>query len=964
MDNHNEHFLSKLKILLKKGKTSSTFNQDENNLINSIKKEKDLKPLNKNEKKEVLIFPKGSEYEKELNLNFKYFNIFWFDPNNSLDFNKYKTCFKNVNTFQGFDLESTLKFFEKTSSLEEWILLIISNEEELISKLHQNQSINAFFIYCLKPELLEKLVKKYEKIKCVTNDPIILIKAFININKDYLIPNFIYEGDENKKKIDLSLNFNNLKSENKFALKSVLRENDDFNKSIKNNPNTYNIFNIKLIKYLKDKNCLDDLKEILKDKNAKLYFFAENLNPEKEEGKLKKLIKFLENITLISLYFNEYPYLFNLFTNKELKDLLIDEIPTKTISQLYHEKVYSISEKLYEKLNKNESILNEKNDLKQIQTFAILFSLFFILKKNKNILDCYRLIECLRDVDFSLKLFLNIIHLHYFNKKDNTNNCELLAYTNNDDKRILTNFIPYLQESNKLSIPSLDKKTEEDKDESLTIKDFLIIGDENFNKKIKNIEKNMNFKTIKYLKIDEISNYIKNKNNIDSNKEDDSITFFYFLIINEEDFQKNYDKIILLSAEFGLTFIVLIFIENEKETLFNKIFIKTNFLLTIILVYSIEDIISYLGKKINFNFEEAFMEDIENEKNYIKFFKIPIPKIIFNDNSEDCQNGCFELAETFDINLVKGKYYSIINNALEIDPIYVNLYLLYKDNDCLNLYYKNFIKYLDCSIERDIVNLDISTIKRILYLYCREETESKKSLYYMLNSDLRSRDPAKIYRYLDLIAYINKLIENGELANYKGKVYRATKLDENLILKLKEGSTMVNTTFWSTSKDYNVANSFLEDQTWRNSFIICEAIKNNIDIDFENLNYFAEKEILYLPFNEFKIIKISSEIKFNRKIYIIELTELGSKNSVNFENMNTINLDADYMKNAINYWYNKGTDKEKENENKEENEKEKEIKDVKESENKEDNKINERKKVENKNRKEKKEEKRIERKKK
>ena len=208
-------------------------------------------------------------------------------------------------------------------------------------------------------------------------------------------------------------------------------------------------------------------------------------------------------------------------------------------------------------------------------------------------------------------------------------------------------------------------------------------------------------------------------------------------------------------------------------------------------------------------------------------------------------------------------------------------------------------------------------------MYCREEIESKKSLYYMLNYDLRTRNPAKIYRYCDLIALINRLIENGELANFKGKVYRATKLDENLIVKLEPGSTMINTTFWSTSKDFGVAENFLKNDEWRNSFIYCKTIKNNVDIDFENLNYFAEKEVLFLPFTQFKVEKIIIERKYNRKIFTIELTELETKNYVNLENMQIVNInDINYMK-----FYNKKIEKEKG----EEKEKEKEEKKEKEN---------------------------------
>ena len=143
----------------------------------------------------------------------------------------------------------------------------------------------------------------------------------------------------------------------------------------------------------------------------------------------------------------------------------------------------------------------------------------------------------------------------------------------------------------------------------------------------------------------------------------------------------------------------------------------------------------------------------------------------------------------------------------------------------------------------------------------------------MLNHDLKTRNPAKIYRYIEKIASINKSIENKELASYIGKVYRATKLNEELILKLEPGKIMVNTTFWSTSKDFKVAESFLKRQKWRNTFIYCQTVKNNIDIDYEKLNYFAEKEVLFLPFTQFKVEKVSYENKYDRKLFSIELTE-------------------------------------------------------------------------------------------
>ena len=103
---------------------------------------------------------------------------------------------------------------------------------------------------------------------------------------------------------------------------------------------------------------------------------------------------------------------------------------------------------------------------------------------------------------------------------------------------------------------------------------------------------------------------------------------------------------------------------------------------------------------------------------------------------------------------------------------------------------------------------------------------------------------------------------------------------------------MINTTFWSTSKNFNVAENFMRKNIWRNAYIICETFKANIDIDYEKLNPYNEYEVLIVSYTEFKVEKIYSENKFGKKIYIIELVELGNKNQVNFDNMNVEDINA------------------------------------------------------------------------
>ena len=345
----------------------------------------------------------------------------------------------------------------------------------------------------------------------------------------------------------------------------------------------------------------------------------------------------------------------------------------------------------------------------------------------------------------------------------------------------------------------------------------------------------------------------------------------------------------------GITFIAILYVENENNINFYKE--QINFPITTIFVYSPKDIIYYLSQKLHFinplNIPEP--EKISNALN-IKF-----PKITFVQNDEDIfQNGCFELAETFDINLIKNKLvFRIFEEIDYVSEFSKNIYHIYKEHNALDLFFSQNCLYFGWKLCPELFSNNICFVKRFLYMYCREEIQSQKSFYRIINDDLRSRDPYKIYRYINILALINDLIYGDCLASFEGYVYRATKLDENLTKKLVPGTNMVNTTFWSTSKDFNVADKFMKINEWRNSFIICKTVKNNIDIETEKLNPYNEKEVLFLPFTEFRVEKISSEIKYGKKIFTIELTDLGRRNFVNSENMQVENVKNFGLSNQI-----------------------------------------------------------------
>ena len=857
-------------------------------------------------------FPKGTLYEKELMTNFKYFNIFWYDPNKTNDFDFFKNCFINVRLVKGTNIESAIDFFKKEIFSDEWIVITPGSKgEEFIKNLEQNQCIYCFFVYCKNIEEHEKWTKNIPKVKCITSNPEILCKELIELNKDYLFPNFNYGQNITKEKNNEDYLFlwslKELTSENEFSMNSVKREIRDNAIIINKSKNIYTKFCIKSLNYLNSEKCIKDYRE---PNENPLYHHLEQFFKDKSDEDIKDIIKIEKKFILLSLYFNEYEYIMNLLSYEEIKEIF-DNVNVYLKDKNITKNSLNIIEKLTEKIMKNESIIELKEELKEIQKFFILGIVESEDDLNrKEYLDIYQISNSFRDFSFCSKWYISYRVSDFIIKNYNCFEDLVTCLVQDEMTNSLTKNNPKKNDNLLDSVfGDLHNKEETSKELSkeiiiqinnlLSKQNYIIIEEKNFNEKIKSIEKDLKIETIEYLQINDIPNYIKEKNKND-HKKNKIRTFFYYLIITYNKFQKYFEKIILLSAELGITFLILIYIEKDN-LLIPKSYIRDCKLISIVYVYSTEDILRYFKNELKLIRFNAFTYTINCLKS-LNLIKSNNQNIFTTKTEEDYQDGCFELAETFNYNIIKNK--TLLNWIDGINPflIDINIYEIYKEHNALDLFFNQIIKHFRFCLKKDYIEiLDVCYIKMILYLYCREEKEHEKSFYRMINDDLRTKDPNKIDRIIVLLGLINKLIENNELASFKGKVYRATKLDENLILQLKEGSKMINTTFWSTSKNIKIAENFMKKNKWRNAFIICDAIKTNIDIDYEKLNPYNEYEVLILPFTEFKVEKIYSENKYGKKIYIIELIELGNKNFVSFKNMNNeyINMST-FFKNCIN----------------------------------------------------------------
>ena len=58
-------------------------------------------------------FPRFTKYEEILNKDFIYFNVFWYDPNKTKEFDNFIKCFENVEFNIAYNLDSAMNFFKK-----------------------------------------------------------------------------------------------------------------------------------------------------------------------------------------------------------------------------------------------------------------------------------------------------------------------------------------------------------------------------------------------------------------------------------------------------------------------------------------------------------------------------------------------------------------------------------------------------------------------------------------------------------------------------------------------------------------------------------------------------------------------------------------------------------------------------------------------------------------------------------
>ena len=307
-------------------------------------------------------------------------------------------------------------------------------------------------------------------------------------------------------------------------------------------------------------------------------------------------------------------------------------------------------------------------------------------------------------------------------------------------------------------------------------------------------------------------------------------------------------------------------------------------MIPIILAYSEQDILNYYNdhffrlkeKNIKYFDRNVFLDEVYGTN--FKYYKLP--KLTETKFIKEEDNG-WDMKKDINTNVFDLIKVEKVLGAVRSDIFVRNMYKVYKENNCLNLYFKYYGNYFGADHIVEETATILTNSKMFLYAYTLEENNGK-SFYSLMNNDFRSGNAEKICRYLPEIKIIYDLIKGNYLKSYEGDVYRATYFKKELIDKIKSGEKMFNASLWSSSKKLSVAKKFLFKYK-KNILLHTKVIKgNNVDIHLERLSqYPSEEEILFLPFCCFEIKSFKKVKENNLEYYELELIFCEEENKRN-----------------------------------------------------------------------------------
>jgi hypothetical protein len=639
----------------------------------------------------------GGKLEKEMIETFNTFDILWYAPESSEKIEQW-IAFTNVVVQKIADEE----IFKTTALFGEMIRrsIIISTgnyAEKTIPKIAKLLQLNVI-IYCMDKEYHKQWSEKYEIIKGVFTIPEQIFEYLLKFQKSgFEIPVFSYKIISSE---EFNFNFYDSLKDTEFILKD-------------------NIFNLKLNNY--ERRCsgrlyelklaysnVSDFFDFFRSNTVEVinffygqtvmsipgmdYFFAGTIF----DRPTKELNLFFIVLNLISVYFSKFPYLYGLLNYDEILNLFKVQLTIDDLRNDYHELFEKYLSYLFNKLNKeNASILEEVIHLKFLHTFLIKFAIYFqktILKFNPSDFCKFpALIKYFMDIDFCLKLFFcNIYELFKFKQyKINQNKA-----VSEVDKRLAI-FQNYVL-SNYYKTKALKHVSEEELNtinETLKIRDFIVLGSKKFHKMIQNIENNFAHKKIGYIDMLGLREYLIKKKDVKYRN------FAYYLIIEAETAEKMYKELYTLKNEFGLMLYLIIYNQNIKKLINKRPFqIKTH--LPLFIANNENEIINVINSQEYINCGINFLNETSDMVNSFKKLMhkedIEIPKNEIEDNkifdrvaSEDG----WELVDKIPEKIFQDSILGTVELSFIIDNIKIQYFEMFKEKKIDYLFNQTYCKY-------------------------------------------------------------------------------------------------------------------------------------------------------------------------------------------------------------------------------------------------------------------------------
>ena len=838
----------------------------------------------------------GGKSEAEMIEKYNFSDIIWYAPEKSEKLEKWK-AFSNVEVYKATNEEELIECLLFNGNLVIIIIMTGKYAEEIFNKPNQIciSKETMIIIYCLNSEYHKKWSKNHEEIIAVTTKPNEIFDSLLYFQKKKFNSLYLF----NYKILGIKkYNFN-------YFLEGKTNKLIFDNFSLKLNPYEKYCFYLQMyfwatLSYKENKNfeelfyhfrcCFSKIINLFYGETIddfpyspyQNFFLLTNLQKNVDEPP-KKLLFFLIQLSFISVFFSKFPYLYGLLSYKEIEKKLYEKVTIDDLRKSYRTINHHLT-LIYKNLAIDKTMnltAQDQLNLKQLHYFLIDFIKY---KTKFNMYSRFPiLIKYLMDIDFCLKYFFEIIfQLVEFEKYEMYKSLYdvVLLYV---DKRINI-FNDYIHtdtfENEALKIITKDELIK--LNNVIKINDFIVLGNKEFHKIIKKLEKNIAHQNIIYLEISELRNYLKREI---ENTEKERI-FRYFLLIEIEEMQKIYKDIYSIIKEFSLNLHIIIYYKNDKIFI-NKIPFQIPYF-PIFLANSTEELINYIKSQEYLNCGHNLIIDSNDNLNSQSFINELNDSLFPNEvNKEIKEEELDELVIEDGWELldkvpkeVLGKTILERNWIDSIDEMRRNMFIMLKENNIggnANEKYK-YAKYFSFILFPESLSYFIDIIvKQFCYAYTR--SEKTNSFYYLLNKELRSGDSKKINKYIELISIINTSLEEKAIKSYKGILYRGTFIQNDILNNiLIEGKTIINMAFMSTSKSRKQAEKFLTPN--KNVLFIIETNENNIDIDSENISKFRnEREVLFIPYSKFLVIKKQKVIfKFkdgsNKEIYEIKLKGL------------------------------------------------------------------------------------------